>query len=109
MAETNEFLAALFLLRMSHVDDKIVAQHVNAEATPPSIDFEGLRNARMWSSTEDVVIRAAQSLWSGGNECGVGEACQPRLEEAHFRAILEAMALRRGTQITFVAMTDEPS
>ena len=73
------------------------------------IDFEGLLNDRNWSSTEELIIRAAESLWSGKRECGVGEACQFSLGDGHFRTILEAMAMRRGMQITFVPSTDEPT
>ena len=103
--EPAEYLACVYLLRMAHLEDAVLDKYVHASR----IDFKGLLADRMWSSTEDIVIRAAQSIWSGRQECGVGEACQPRLDDAHFRTILEAMAMRRGMQIQFVPTTDEKS
>jgi hypothetical protein len=101
----DEHLPASFLLRMAHLDDEVLNEYVHESW----IDFDGLMAARGWSSTEEVVIRAAQSLWSGGRECGVGEACKPSLADAHLRTILEAMAMRRGMQIQFIPTVDEPS
>jgi hypothetical protein len=90
---------------MCHLDPDAVGPYVHDGEW---IDFQGLLAAREWSSTEDVIIRAAQSLWGGGRECGIGEACQERLDERHVRTILEAMAMRRGMQISFVETTNDP-
>jgi hypothetical protein len=90
---------------MAHIEDAVLDKYV----TERRIDFKGLLDDRMWSSTEDLVIRASQSIWSGRQECGLGEACQERLSDKHFRTILEAMAMRRGMQIQFVPTTGEHS
>ncbi len=105
MTEATEYLPAVYLLNMSHLDTDVVRKYVHDRW----IDFDGLLAARGWSTTEELVIRAAQSIWSGKRECGIGEACLERLSDHHFRTILEAMAMRRNMQITFLPTTEEPA
>jgi hypothetical protein len=103
--EPTEYLATLYLLRMSHVDKDILSQFVDEEHS--RIDFKGLTEARMWSSSEDLIIRAAFSLWNGNRGCGLGEVCTETLNDGLFTIILEAMAMRRGMQIQFIPTAED--
>lgn len=105
--EPQEYLAAVYLLRMGHLNQSVVSEFIHEEGRR-WIDFQGLLDALGWSHTEEIVLRAAQSLWSGKRECGIGEACSNALADRHFRTILEAMAMRRGMQISFLPTADEP-
>jgi len=92
---------------MSHVDDRALDRFIRDDVF--RINFPGLLEDRAWSHTEEIMIRAAFSIWTGRDQCGVGEALSTSLQDEHVRTILEAMAMRRGMQIEFQRETEERS
>jgi len=99
--QRDEYLPAVLLLRGTHLPREVVDQFIHETGARPWIDFQGLRSNRRWSSTEDLLIRAAESIWSGKGECTLGEVTAESLDLKHFRTVLEALGLVRGVHVSF--------
>jgi hypothetical protein len=99
--QRNELLPVLLLLRATHLPHDVVEKYVHENSEPPWVDLAGMRAERRWSHTEDLLIRAAESIWSGKGDCTLGEITAESLDIKHFRTVLEALGLVRGVHVSF--------